>query len=204
MKIKSRNVWKKDTTSNTTSLCLLNKPTTYRQHSRRRRRFNCVIMRKKLTPIFRQISDAATPKLVKRMAEMIPFHSLLDKLLEGLRRRIQAASLACCSSWSIVFHELILPLTELRHIPPFTEPVWATQMVSSALVRRCCLFIVVSLLFFLLVIRWNPDLFFVGPFPNDVGFSRSCFPEKKSKKSDSIDCLWPNSYDGIGKMARFN
>ena len=131
MKIKSRNVWKKDTTSNTTSFCLLNKPTTYRQHSRRRRRFNCVIMRKKLTPIFRQISDAATPKLVKRMAEISPVHSLLDKLLEGSRRRIQAASLACCSSWNIVFHELILPLTELRHIPPFTEPVWATQMVSS-------------------------------------------------------------------------
>jgi len=48
-------------------------------------------MRKKLTPIFRQISDAATPKLVKRMAGMSPVHSLLDKLLEGLRRRIQAA-----------------------------------------------------------------------------------------------------------------
>ena len=131
MKIKSRNVWKTDTTSNTTSFCLLNKPTTYRQHSRRRRRFNCIIMRKKLTPIFRQISDAATPKLVKRMAGMSPVHSLLDKLLEGSRRRIQAASLACCSSWNIVFHELILPLTELRHIPPFTGPVWATQMVSS-------------------------------------------------------------------------
>ena len=119
-------------------------------------------MRKKLTPIFRQISDAATPKLVKRMAEISPVHSLLDKLLEGSRRRIQAASLACCSSWSIVFHELILPLTELRHIPPFTEPVWATQMVSSALVRKCCLFIVVCPFFFLLVIRWNPDLFFVS------------------------------------------
>ena len=130
MKIKSRNVWKKDTTSNTTSLWLLKKPT-YRQHFRGRRRFNCAIMRKKLTPIFRQISDAATPKLVKRMAGMSPVHSLLDKLLEGSRRRIQAASLACCSSWSIVFHELILPLTELRHIPPFTGPVWATQMVSS-------------------------------------------------------------------------
>ena len=55
-----------------------------------------------------------------------------------------------------------------------------------------------------LFIRWNPDLFFVGPFPNDVGYSRSCFPEKKSKKSDSIDYLCPSSYDGIGKMGRFN
>ena len=198
MKIKSRNVWKKDTTSNTTSLCFLNKPTTYRQHSRRRRRFNCVIMRKKLTPIFRQISDAATPKLVKRMAEISPVHRLLDKLLEGSRRRIQATSLACCSSWSIVFHELILPLTELRHIPPFTEPVWATQMVSSVPLYASVASSSSS------VIRWNPDLFFVGPFPNDVGYSRSCFPEKKSKKSDLIDCLWPNSYDGIGKMERFN
>ena len=36
----------------------------------RRRRFNCAIMRKKLTPIFRQISDVATPKSVKKMAEM--------------------------------------------------------------------------------------------------------------------------------------
>ena len=193
MKIKSRNVWKTDTTS----LCFLNKPTTYRQHSRRRRRFNCVIMRKKLTPIFRQISDAATPKLVKRMAEMIPVHSLLDKLLEGLRRRIQAASLACCSSWNIVFHELILPLTELRHIPLFTEPVWATQMVSS-----------VPLYAGVAPSSWSlcvpGDLMVFGPSPNDVGFSRSCFPEKNPKKSDLIDCLWPNSYDGIGKMERFN
>ena len=29
-------------------------------------------------------------------------------------------------------------------------------------------------------------------------------PEKKSKKSDSIDYLCPSSYDGIGKMARLN
>ena len=89
VEIESRNVVETDTTS----LCLLNKPT-YRQNFRGRRRFNCVIMRKKLTPIFRQISDAATPKLVKRMAEISPVHSLLDKLLEGSRRRIQAASLA--------------------------------------------------------------------------------------------------------------
>ena len=124
--------------------------------------------------------------------------SLLDKLLEGSRRRIQAASLACCSSWSIVFHELMLPLTELRHIPPFTEPVWATQMVSSVPLYASVASSSSS------VIRWNPDLFFVGPFPNDVGYSRSCFPEKKSKKSDSIDYLCPSSYDGIGKMARLN
>jgi len=51
-------------------------------------------MRKKLTPIFRQISDVATPKSVKKMAEI----SALHRRLEGLRRRIEAASLAGCSS----------------------------------------------------------------------------------------------------------
>ena len=65
VEIESRNVVETDTTS----LCLLKKPT-YRQHFRGRRRFNCAIMRKKLTPIFRQISDVATPKSVKKMAEM--------------------------------------------------------------------------------------------------------------------------------------
>jgi len=30
------------------------------------------------------------------------------------------------------------------------------------------------------------------------------FQKKNPKKSDLIDWLWPNSYDGIGKMGRFN
>ena len=59
---------------------------------------------------------------------------LFKPFRQAFRRLTKAYSgglLACCSSWNIVFHELILPLTELRHIPPFTGPVWATQMVSS-------------------------------------------------------------------------
>ena len=66
---------------------LLKKPT-YRQHFRGRRRFNCAIMRKKLTPIFRQISDVATPKSVKKMAEMTVLRRV-SKALQGIFRRLR-------------------------------------------------------------------------------------------------------------------
>ena len=156
-------------------------------------------MRKKLTPIFRQISDAATPKLVKRMAEISP----VQPFRQAFRRLTKAYSGGFVGVLQQLKHRISWAHVAFNGTP--THPSIYRASLSNAngvvcaLVRKCCLFIVVCPFFFLLVIRWNPDLFFVGPFPNDVGYSRSCFPEKKSKKSDSIDYLCPSSYDGIGK-----
>ena len=44
----------------------------------------------------------------------------VSKALQGIFRRLRWRSF---SSWNIIFRELMLPSTELRHIPPFTEPV---------------------------------------------------------------------------------
>ena len=167
VKIKSRNVVETDTTS----LCLLKKPT-YRQHFRGRRRFNCAIMRKKLTPIFRQISDVATPKSVKKMAEMTvcaASQRLSKAYSGGFVGEVSAAETSyfvssCCLQRSSD--------TSLHLPSQFKQCKWCLAWPCPARPSKHLRLIVVYLP--------GERLFLLSLGPNDVVFPRSFFPKRKS------------------------
>ena len=150
---------------------LLKKPT-YRQHFRGRRRFNCAIMRKKLTPIFRQISDVATPKSVKKMAEMTvcaASQRLSKAYSGGFVGEVSAAETSyfvssCCLQRSSD--------TSLHLSSQFKQCKWCLSWPCPARASN-------ELGSSLWVSSWR-EVYLLSLGPNDVVFPRSFFPKRKS------------------------